>query len=34
MVMDRDREDFFGAFLADDILIQHPLDFSGLRNIG
>ena len=30
MVVDRHRKDPFGAFLADDILIEHPFDLRGL----
>ena len=34
MIMHRNRQDFFRAFLANDVLIENPFDLGGFRNIG
>src|SRR3984957_6886059 len=34
MIVDRDRENFLGAFLSDHVLVEDPLDFGGLGDRG
>src|SRR5271156_1716083 len=34
MIVDRDRENFLGAFLSDHVLVEDPLDFGGLGHRG